>query len=607
MSKNTEEDKLRSLLEKKQLEPFIQHIRFPHYKNLSPDTRIEFTYPITALVGANGTNKSSVIRALFGAPGRNNLGNYWFSTSIDPIIETGDARNCFIYGYWNNTENNTVEVLKTRIRKEDDPDYWEPSRPIIKYAMAEMPPLPLDNQNSIVGRSKTRWNAIEKNVVFLDFRADLSAYDKFMYHGELRNQQSTHKNKKDLIRRRSSHLGSAIKFKKTTYEYYGERIVEKENRNLSNDELLEVSTILGRKYSEITLIRHTFFNCDAYTSIMKVAELNYSEAFAGSGEFAVVRLVTGIFTAPDYSLILLDEPEVSLHPGAQDRLMEFLSKMVKLKKLQFVISTHSPAIVRHLPQDAIKVFVMAKNGKVIIPSQKSLPEEAFFYLGEPIPGKITVVVEDALAGEIIRRAIRLAGEAAAKLFDIRYFAGGSQTLWGHYIPAFAIENRADILVLFDGDQRPTENFPDPDTISIADESRIKELILNITGVDVSFKIDGGDGGTNTTQLNEMRRQYIGWARKYVDFLPGTSSPEAFLCENMKKKADGNATDHSNTKEMFEILTRKLLGLEDYEQVKSNDILSTQRRELAAIPDDNPELIKLKHRLLAAISSHKTND
>lgn len=145
------------------MEPFIRHIRFPYYKNLSPNTRIDFTYPITALVGANGTNKSSVLRALFGAPGHNNLGVYWFSTSIDPIQETGDERNCFIYGYWNEYETKTVEVLKTRIHKESDPDYWEPSRPVLKYGMEEMPPPPDDSP--LQGRSKTRWNTIEKNVV----------------------------------------------------------------------------------------------------------------------------------------------------------------------------------------------------------------------------------------------------------------------------------------------------------------------------------------------------------------------------------------------------------------------------------------------------------
>ena len=604
MSNVPEEAKLRSLLKSHKLEPFIEHIRFPHYKNLAPDTRIEFTYPITALVGANGTNKSSVLRALFGSPENNNLGNYWFSTSIDPIEESGDRRSCFVYGYRNALDNITVEVLKTRIRKEGDPDYWEPSRPVVKYGMEEMPPLQ-DGTDPPAGRSKTRWNAIDKPVSYLDFRADLSAYDKLFYHGELRNKQSTQKNKKEFIRRRSLYLKSAIHYKSPSYEFYGvERIVGKENRILSPDELSEVSTIIGRSYTEISWIRHTFFNCDAYTSVMKVDDLNYSEAFAGSGEFAVVRLVVGVMSSPEGSLILLDEPEVSLHPGAQDRLMTFLARMVKLKKHQIIISTHSPAIVRCLPQDAIKVFVMGKSGKVVMPSQKALPEEAFFHLGEPMPGKVTVVVEDALAMEIVLRAKRMAGEAVSDLFEIRYFPGGSQTLWGHYMPTFSAENRTDMLVLLDGDKHPSEEFPDSNTIPTSDENTIQQIILRITGVDVAFNIDGGDGDTKTAQLNLLRRQYIDWVRGYVDYLPGNVIPETFIWENMEKDAFSKAIEKENdVKERFVMLTRKELGLADHEYVSSNEILLTQRRKLATIPNDNPELVKLKDRLLAAILSH----
>lgn len=610
MSNIPEEDTLRSLLKNRKLEPFIEYIRFPYYKNLSPDTRIDFSYPITALVGTNGTNKTSVLRAVWGSPGHNNLGNFWFSTSIDPIEETGDGRSCFIYGYWNAHEDKTVEVLKTRIRDKEDPDYWEPSRPVAKYGMDEMPPLQ-DGVEPPVGRSKTRWNAIVKPDVYLDFRADLSAYDKFFYHGELRNKQSSLKNKKEHIRARSYHLKTSIENKYSSYEYYGvDRIVEggKDNRLLSSEEIAEVSNILGRGYSEISLIRHTFYNCDAYTAIMKVAKLNYSEAFAGSGEFAVVRLVVGVMSAPEHSLILLDEPEVSLHPGAQDRLMTFLAKMVKLKKHQIVISTHSPAIIRCLPQDAIKVFVVGQNGKVIIPSQKALPEEAFFHLGEPIQGKTTVVVEDELAGEIVRRALRLAGEAISTLVEIRYFPGGSQTLWAHYIPTYSVENRTDMLVLLDGDRRPSIEIPDPDTISQADEESIQQVILKVTGVDVSFKADGGDGGANVAQRNLLRREYLRWARSHVDYLPGTGIPELFIWENMKSDADSDGLNlQADVKERFVQLTKKFLGLAEHESVSAKDILTVQRARLATIPEGNAELIKLRDRLLVSIQSHSTKN
>ena len=42
-------------------------------------------------------------------------------------------------------------------------------------------------------------------------------------------------------------------------------------------------------------------------------------------------------------LLLLDEPETSLHPGAQVKLQRYILDQIKKKHLQVVISTHAPA------------------------------------------------------------------------------------------------------------------------------------------------------------------------------------------------------------------------------------------------------------------------
>ena len=65
---------LKAMLAARKFDPYISHIRFPHYKNLAPDLKIDFDFPITALVGPNGTNKSSILRAIQGSPGNENLG-----------------------------------------------------------------------------------------------------------------------------------------------------------------------------------------------------------------------------------------------------------------------------------------------------------------------------------------------------------------------------------------------------------------------------------------------------------------------------------------------------------------------------------------------------
>lgn len=583
---------LKAMLAARKFDPFISHIRFPHYKNLAPDLKIDFDFPITALVGPNGTNKSSILRAIQGSPGNENLGVYWFSTSTDPIAETG-ARNAFIYGYHHPGADKVVEVLKLRIKKDEDPDYWEPSRAITSYGMTRFEGPNAQNRN------KTRWDTITKPVVYVDFRQTLSAFDRAFYYGT-KQQGETFRDRKDFLRRRSPRLADAIRLNATTYSFHGERIVDEENRLLNLEELKAACTILGRDYSEIRWIRHKFFNVNGATCVLKTSGMSYTEAFAGSGEFAVVRLVVALAGAEPGSLILLDEPEVSLHPGAQERLMSFLFARVKKLKHQVVLATHSPGIIRWLPPEAIKVLVVdPSTTKVVLPSQASAAEEAFFYIGEPIAGKTTVIVEDELAKHLVMKAIKRGGASFASRFEVKFYPGGSQTLWSSYLPVFSAETRSDILVLLDGDKKPSTDLPDPDHVPAAGSEQLRETLNEHAGVKIKFGVDGGAEGGNKVQTDAAVRGIVKWARAHVDYLPGVI-PEAFVWDNMTKTAETAEFDATpDPKKRFDDLARKELGREPFESLSSADILATQLRRLATVPADHPDLLKLYERLAKA--------
>jgi predicted ATPase len=583
---------LKAMLAARKFDPYISHIRFPHYKNLAPDLKIELDFPITALVGPNGTNKSSILRAIQGSPGNENLGVYWFSTSTDPIDETG-ARNAFIYGYHHAGAGKLVEVLKLRIKKDEDPDYWEPSRALTSYGMARFEGSGAENRN------KTRWDTIVKPVVYVDFRQTMSAFDRAFYYGT-KQQGETFRERKDFLRKRSPRLADAIRSGATSYSYRIERIIDEENRLLNPEELKAACTILGREYDEIRWIRHKFFNVNGATCVLKTSDISYTEAFAGSGEFAVVRLVVALAGAEPGSLILLDEPEVSLHPGAQERLMSFLFAKVKALKHQVVLATHSPGIIRWLPPEAIKVLVVdPTTGKVVLPSQATPADEAFFYIGEPIAGKTTVIVEDELAKHVVMKALRRGGEAFSSRFDVKHYPGGAQTLWSGYLPVFSAEGRSDILVLLDGDKKPSATLPDPDHVPAAGSEQLREALNEYADVKIKFGVDGGADGGNKAQIDAAVRGLVKWARTHIDYLPGPI-PEAFVWDNMTKTTETAEFDAlADPKKRFDDLARKELGRESFESLSSADILATQLRKLATVSADHSDLVKLHERLAKA--------
>lgn len=574
---------LRRLLENKLLEPYIRHIRFPQYKNVTPFTQIDLTFPITAIVGANGTNKSSILRALYGAPGNNNLGNYWFSTEIDPIVEGDDFPNCFVYGYLNTHNNTVVEVLKTRVQKEGDPDYWEPSRPIKRYRMNSMPAYDKSDPN----RSKTRWRAINKNVEVIDFRHTLSAFDRYFYYGDLAKEK-TFSDKKSFIRARAPHLRKVLDSSLKTYPFYGvERIVGRNNTILSAEELENIGKILGRSYEEARLVAHKFFRLEGFTARLCSSDHQYTEAFAGSGEFAVIMLVTRVMRSKPNSLILLDEPEVSLHPGAQEKLIEFLSREVIRKKHQVVFTTHSPALIRSLPPDAIKILaVESRSSRVVLAAQEALADEAFLHIGEPIAGQKTIVAEDRLAIELVKKAIRIHAPQRLKLLKFRFFPGGSSVLFNHYAPPYAAENRKDVLFLLDGDQKPDLDWPDRATVAAYADNGLDELIKRLTGSAIKFPADSGQ--KKTLQIAEAQRKFLNWCFNSVCYLPGGGCPEDFVLAKL-----GLASTGIDSKERFVQLTRDSLGLTDYDEDPDGEsIYQEQCRRVAELANDDQELFEL---------------
>jgi putative AbiEii toxin of type IV toxin-antitoxin system len=528
---NNIHDKLSAMWDKGIFEPTIHYIRFPVFKNLAANMRIEFSHPITAIVGPNGCNKTAILRALQGCPTGNDLGNYWFGTAMDAISPV--ARHRFIYGRKSESVQKVVEVIKTRIGRrrrrrsgsEIDPDLFEPSRPLTR------PPDNMERyrfyQNPPPDGSTTRWNTIDKTVLYLDFRSQLSAFDWAFHHSESGGAGSITflqalRLRKSTIRNRSKRLAAAISDGRHSDHWYGiERIIEPIH-DVTEDELTAIETILGRRYDAIRMIHHRYFGKQGgWTVLMKTSDIQYSEAFAGSGEYAAVMLVCSVLAAKDNSLILLDEPEVSLHPAAQREAISFLSNAALRNHHQIVLATHSPEMVRVLPINAIKVLsIRGDDGRVDIPSQQVAPHAAFEAVGASYE-RPTVVVEDRLARTLVLQAIK--SNPIADSVSVKFIPGGANTLWSHYVPMWAHDGRDNLLLLLDGDQRTGDPSP---TNKIAPDDLAAAVIDSLHGNEPKLPF-GTSQDESASDRQESLRKVLDWRRRFVNFLP-IDTPEEYL-------------------------------------------------------------------------------
>jgi len=108
-------------------------------------------------------------------------------------------------------------------------------------------------------------------------------------------------------------------------------------------ELPFLAQLMGMKKENADLL-DILVRFNAFTSIERI-----DQPYLSSGQAQVLALITAVRSAKQGSLILVDEPEISLHVDWQERLVEQLDAPLTGSRL--IIATHSPDIVvkhRHL-------------------------------------------------------------------------------------------------------------------------------------------------------------------------------------------------------------------------------------------------------------------
>lgn len=543
---------------------YIEYIRFPLFKKFNEDMRIDFSFPITFLVGQNGSGKSSVLQALYGAPMNKSTSDFWFSTEVDPI----GPSHCYIYGFLSAESKLNAEVLKIRRSNRTNPDYWEPARPQVSLQMQTE--IPAQATNNEVPASRERWSPLSKTVSYMDFRYELSAFDKYFYFGEKPNTK-TMKSKQDYLRRYTKPLKTALGISRYNFAK------RKSRRIMLTVEAIEIiSYILGKAYTSAMLIEHDFFKKGTkdFSVYYTTEHGSYSEAFSGSGETAVVRLVNEVLEADNFSLLLLDEPETSLHPGAQKKLIQFILDQTIKKKLQVVISTHSSHIIENMPREAIKVFIQDLSTGYTTHVPNIRPQEAFFYIGNTISYKKLIVVEDQVAKQIVDHVLMSFGNSTANLFEVRFYTGGAPYIIQQLIPVFCKEENSNKYILLDGDQKPDLPHINPNDLSTSQQSveLLSQMIQTQTGNNVRFYPDGENNGGRQDQEIALQIEYLSYYRTNVHYLPQRTPEEIIWSDHLLSKIDSEGEririqSEMDYKNKFKFFCETLFGDANAETIK----------------------------------------
>jgi predicted ATPase len=487
---------------------FIHDVTFPKFKSFAPGARIEFNFPISVVVGPNGGGKSSLLHAAWGMPHKYSTSRFWFSTPVDPIDFVEGDQNRYWYSHYVGQIKQRVQTRKTTAKKRDG--YWEPARPVQREGMKAMPTAPKPALVPFMSGTGDRWTPVERTPHYFNAKSETSAFDRFFNSTSLAGLEE----RQEYFIKYSKKLKEVIDGALSQLPYYRvERVAE--NRLLTPVHLENINKILQKNYKSARYISHKLYDKEAFSPsvIFETDARSYSECFAGSGELAVVNYVLALESLKKFDLLLLDEPETSLHPGAQTKLIEHLLGVVKEKQIQVIISTHSPTFVELLPASALVVLEETNAGIAARPGPTKA--SAFDRLGVIDKTKISILTEDKLLEAFVTQALRLLPRTLREKATVVAAEVGVSEMLSNQARAH-LQADSKVIMVLDGDQAPVQAIFELDPSALSDKQK-KETIDKLVALHISV-----------VGSHKDLEGWMAWCNEHVTLIDETCAEQILL-------------------------------------------------------------------------------
>jgi predicted ATPase len=172
---------------------------------------------------------------------------------------------------------------------------------------------------------------------------------------------------------------------------------------LDEDSTTYFSSIMGRPYQTI---RFAQTNVDPVrpVGVVKQSGIQYSQFHQGAGEDSTLDLLSLLQTAPDTSLVIIDEIEASLHPRAQRRIVHYLLWLARTRQIQVLLSTHSSYIIEEIPPEG-RIFLECSSGNVE-PIYGVTSKFALGRMDDYNPPEFYLFTEDVEASVVVKAILR---------------------------------------------------------------------------------------------------------------------------------------------------------------------------------------------------------
>jgi len=199
--------------------------------------------------------------------------------------------------------------------------------------------------------------------------------------------------------------------------------------SFSDKSTKRIKSILGKPLTSVDSNSSSKIPNFKLNTILLESGLSYSSFNMGAGEEVIISLVSRMAELPNYSLVLIEELELGLHPKAQTLLMQMLFQIVFEKKLQLIFTTHSPFLFDAVPSEGRILLRKVTGLEVIYKPSSSL---AFSELTGEIRKELTVYVEDKVAKLILETLLSSSIRKRISILDVGSKENLVRMIGSHY-------------------------------------------------------------------------------------------------------------------------------------------------------------------------------
>lgn len=217
-----------------------------------------------------------------------------------------------------------------------------------------------------------------------------------------------------------------------------------------------ICTILGQKYE--TILSNTVTHRQRTGTIVSVTRstVAYSEAHMGYGEGRTQYLVTALEDLPPQSLVLIEEPETSLHPSAQFEFGRYLVDVAVRRHHQIFVATHSEPLLEAIPSQS-RIYLARDPSGGVDPIVGLTALQANSLMADGKVKALNVLVEDPTAKAILSEILRRGDRALLRTIGIT--PAGDCDLIGRTVKALK-DTGLPVAAVRDGDKgdEPKQNI-----------------------------------------------------------------------------------------------------------------------------------------------------